>query len=214
MVCAVQTQFPLVEIPDKLYPIVGEPDIGTRLYRRDGSQEEASVWFELLTEIIGPSVSPGGAGMYCPVSRAAVYKRVKEGKLSMFLFHVTWRKTTLFGKNKILRDSPYGYIPVRELKAWRDELERRAVEQGNVTEEELEGAKPDWTGDFLQWRNTKEQMGGLVLPETGELVLVGLVKALAGSLVKADSRRKKPPEKGRARRLQEELVLKREGKAK
>jgi hypothetical protein len=26
--------------------------------------------------------------MYCPVSRAAVYKRIKEGKLSIFLFDV------------------------------------------------------------------------------------------------------------------------------
>ena len=82
--------------------------------------------------------------MYCPVSRAAVYKRIKEGKLSIFLFHVTHRKTTLFGKNKILRDNPYGYVPVSEARAWRLELEARAVRQGLITEEELEGAKPDW----------------------------------------------------------------------
>ncbi len=170
-----QTDFPFVEIPMELYPIVGVPDPETRLYRRDGSQEEASVWFELLTEIIGPSVSPGGAGMYCPVSRAAVYKRVKEGKLSMFLFHVTWRKTTLFGKNKILRQNPYGYIPASELKAWRDELEKRAVEQGNITEEELEGSKPDWTGEFLQWRNKHERMSIFDGPDAitvGELATV------------------------------------------
>jgi hypothetical protein len=177
-----QTKFPFVEIPEELHSIVGKPDPETRLYRRDGSQEEASVWFELLTEIIGPSVSPGGAGMYCPVSRAAVYKRVKEGKLSMFLFHVTWRKTTLFGKNKILRDSPYGYIPVSELRAWRAELEKRAVAQGNISGEELEGARPDWAGDFLQWRNKKEQMGGWTLPEGG-FIPADLLKILLGSLL-------------------------------
>ena len=152
-----QTRFPFVEIPEELEAIVGKREPGTRIYRRDGSQEESSVWFDLLTEIIGPSVSPGGVGMYCPVSRAAVYKRIKEGKLSIFLFHVTHRKTTLFGKNRILRDNPYGYIPASEARAWREELEERAVSQGTITEEDLEGARPDWSGDFLQWRNKRER---------------------------------------------------------
>src|SRR5438132_2902034 len=93
--------------------------------------------------------------MYCPVSRAAVYKRIKEGKLSMFLFHVTHRTTTLFGKNKILRDNPYGYIPTSEARAWREELEQRAISQGKITEEELEGSKGDWSGEFLQWREKR-----------------------------------------------------------
>jgi len=154
----VQTKFPFVEIPEELEGIVGKRDPGTRIYRRDGSQEESSVWFDLLTEIIGPSVSPGGVGMYCPVSRAAVYKRIKEGKLSIFLFHVTYRKTTLFGKNRILRDHPYGYIPASEARAWREELEERALSQGTITEKELEGAKPDWHGEFLTWQNKHERM--------------------------------------------------------
>jgi len=153
----VQTKFPFVEIPEELERIVGKRDPGTRIYRRDGSQEESSVWFDLLTEIIGPSVSPGGVGMYCPVSRAAVYKRIKEGKLSIFLFHVTHRKTTLFGKNRILRDNPYGYIPASEARAWRKELEERALSQGTITAEELEGARPNWSGEFLQWRNKRER---------------------------------------------------------
>jgi hypothetical protein len=154
----VPTDFPFVEIPEELEAIVGKRKPGTRIYRRDGSQEESSVWFDLLTEIIGPSVSPGGVGMYCPVSRAAVYKRIKEGKLSIFLFHVTYRKTTLFGKNKILRDHPYGYIPASEARAWREELEERALSQGTITAEELEGAKPDWHGEFLSWQNKHERM--------------------------------------------------------
>jgi hypothetical protein len=155
------TDFPFVEIPRELERIVGKREPGTRIYRRDGSQEESSVWFDLLTEIIGPSVSPGGVGMYCPVSRAAVYKRIKEGKLSIFLFHVTSRKTTLFGKNKILRDNPYGYVPASEARAWRKELEERALRQGAITEEELEGARPDWSEDFLQWRVKRERGGTL-----------------------------------------------------
>ena len=98
--------------------------------------------------------------MYCPVSRAAVYKRIKEGRLSLFLFHVTRRKTALFGGKKVVREMPYGYIPVSEVRAWRNELEERAIAQGNVTREELEGAKPDWHGDFLDWQSRwrKEQL--------------------------------------------------------
>jgi hypothetical protein len=176
----VQTEFPFVEIPENLVPIIGNLVPGTHIYRRDGSQEESSVWFDLLTEIIGPSVSPGGVGMYCPVSRAAVYKRIKEGNLSIFLFHVTHRTTTLFGKNKILRDNPYGYIPASEARAWREELEARALNQGIITEEELEGAKPDWVGDFLQWQNKRERGAPL---EAGDITSYGL--HVVESLVKA-----------------------------
>jgi hypothetical protein len=125
--------------------------------------------------------------MYCPVSRAAVYKRIKEGKLSIFLFHITHRKTTLFGKNKILRDNPYGYIPASEARAWRQELEERAVKQGVITEEDLEGAKPDWAGDFLQWKNKRER--GNVL-ESGDISSLGLhlVKSLVNTIGLRDRR--------------------------
>lgn len=176
-----QTDFPFVPIPSELESVIGKRDPGTHIYRRDGSQEESAAWFDLLTEIIGPSVSPGGVGMYCPASRAAVYKRIQEGKLSIFLFHVTYRKTTLFGKNKILRENPYGYIPVSEVRAWRKELEERAISQGKITEVELEGAKPDWHGEFLQWQNKHERIDFFsAMEKDGE----GRIKALA-SLAKA-----------------------------
>ena len=83
--------------------------------------------------------------MYCPVSRAAVHKRTKEGKLSVFLYHVKYSKRSLFGKIKTVRQSPYAYIPVSEAIAWRKELEERAIRNEEITREELQGAKPDWT---------------------------------------------------------------------
>ncbi len=127
-----------------MLPIIGEKDEGTRVYRKDGSQEESSAWFDALTDLIGPSVSPGGVGMYCPVTRAGVYKRIQEGRLSMFLFHVTHRKTTFWGGKKIVRESPYAYIPVSEVRAWRAELEERAVSQGIVTQKQIDKARPSW----------------------------------------------------------------------
>ncbi|MFA5257353.1 MAG: hypothetical protein WC360_04320 [Opitutales bacterium] len=174
--------FQYVKIPEGLKHIFGTPDAGTHIYRRDGPQEESSAWFDALCEVVGPTVSPGGAGMYCPVSRAAVHKRVKEGKLTMFLFHVTHRRTTLFGQNKILRETPYGYIPVSELQAWRKELEERAVKQGNITVEDLAGSRPDWEGDFLSWKNKNER-----LSLVDELIGVdgdgGLAEAIKNAIV-------------------------------
>ena len=151
--------FPLIEVPEEFYPIVGEPEKGTRLFRKDGPQEEAAPWFEFIAEHFDASLSPGGVGMYCPVSRAAVYKRIKEGRLTMFVFHVTHCKTSFYGKQRLMRDRPYGCIPTSELKAWRAELEERAVRLGTVTREELEGAKPDWDGEFLDWPNRRERRG-------------------------------------------------------
>jgi hypothetical protein len=193
-----QTEFPFVRIPAELEPIIGKREPGTHMYRRDGSQEESAAWFEMLTEIIGPSVSPGGVGMYCPVSRAAVYKRIKEGKLSIFLFHVTHRKTTLFGKNKILRDNPYGYIPVSEAKAWREELEQRAIEQGRITAEELEGAKPDWHGEFLQWRNKKERIDFFTAMGVEGIGRVEAVTELVKAVVR--SKRERRAQSGRRKK--------------
>lgn len=154
------TAFSFVEIPEEVLPIIGERDGDSHVYRKSGSQEESSVWFDALHKIVGQTVSPGGVGMYCPVSRAAVYKRIKEGNLSLFLFHVTKRTTTLFGGKKVVREKPYSYIPVSEVRAWRKDLEERAIAQGNVTREQLEGARPDWEGDFVDWHSRwqKEQL--------------------------------------------------------
>jgi hypothetical protein len=148
--------FPFVVIPTELLPIIGERDGESRVYRKEGPEEEVAPWLEALTVIIGDGVSPGGVGMFCPVSRAAIHKRIGEGKLSMFLFHVTHRKTRLFGGMKIVRESPYAFIPISEAKAWKAELEERAIRHGLVTREELEGAKPDWAGEFVEW-NSKWQ---------------------------------------------------------
>jgi hypothetical protein len=97
--------------------------------------------------------------MFCPVSRAAVHKRCKEGKLSMFLYHVTSRRPGFFGKVRTVRESPYCYIPVREAKAWRHELEQRALKNEEITQEELDSMKPDWNGRFMDWPVKSERPG-------------------------------------------------------
>ena len=149
--------FPFVEIPEEVASVVGERDEGTRMYRREGSEEESGFWFEAMEDIIGKAVSPGGVSMFCPVSRAAVHKRMMEGRLSAFLFHTKEIKTNWFGKKRVIRKSPYILVPVSEAKAWKEELEKEALRRGYVSKEELEGNEPDWHGEFLEWKNKKDK---------------------------------------------------------
>ena len=143
------TIFPFVEVPDELHAVVGKPYRGTRIHRKVGSQEEIKYWYDVIADRFGAVVSPGGASMFAPVSRAAVHKRMKEGKLTCFLFDIKYRKRNLFGYTKDVRENEVAMIPVSECKAWGQEIEQRAIEKGKVTREELEGDKPDWDGFFL-----------------------------------------------------------------
>jgi len=132
---------------------------GTRIYRRDGPEDHSGFWTDAIFEFFGPCVSPGGAAQRAGVSRAAVHERLKQGKLTGFFYYSTKARRFLFGSPKVKRQLQLGYIPVSECQAWRKELEERAVRQGLITREELEGAKPDWSNWFLEWNSSfaKEQ---------------------------------------------------------
>ncbi|AOS43708.1 hypothetical protein Verru16b_00761 [Lacunisphaera limnophila] len=153
------TEFPFVVVPEELHKVFGVPVPGTHLFHKEGPQEETSFWADAVFHLAGPCVSPGGVSMYAPVSRAAVHKRLKDGKLSGFFFHINQRKRNFFGVDLSTRELAIGYIPVSECKAWKAELEQRAIDQGIVTEKELLGDKPDWHGHFLSWNSrwAKEQ---------------------------------------------------------
>ena len=121
------TRIPFEEIPEELKEIIGDPDPGTRLYRAEGGQEDHQIWFDAVRKICTEGkVSPGGAGSFAPVSRAAVYKALREGRLSAFFFHITKKSFSWMGKEIKFRDTPYGYVSVRELKAWKEDLMQRA----------------------------------------------------------------------------------------
>jgi hypothetical protein len=136
---------------------VGEPDVGTRVFRREGLESECGEWFQALDRFTGPLVSPGGVSMFAPVSRAAVHKRLKEGRMTAFCFHAIATKTGFFGRKKTVRESPLVYIPVSECKAWAEELKERMLRLGQVTREELEGEKPDWSNAFWKWDEKKRK---------------------------------------------------------
>jgi len=150
---SVSKNFPFVKVPKELLPIIGTPDEGTRIYRVKGDENGVAAWFEAFSKLYPQTVSPGGVSMFAPVTRAAVYKRLKEGRLTMFCYHPEETRRGLFGRKKSCRGTPYGYIPVEECQAWAEELKERMVRLGHITKEEMEGANPDVVGDFLKWES-------------------------------------------------------------
>jgi len=128
MEAKLKKEFPFVEISDHLKQRVGEPDKETRLYRRYGKKDEIKDWFDAICEICSDlgTVSPGGVSMYAKVTRAAVHKRLKEGRLTGFLFH-TIKESKIIKDRKKLIDGGFTscLIPVSECKAWANDLKRR-----------------------------------------------------------------------------------------
>ena len=120
-------EFPFINVPAEARPIVGEPTPGTRLYRREGTYEQYGEWFETLQELFKSDVglSPGGVTMYVPVSRSAVHKRLKDGKLTGFAYYVTTDDESFFGKKRIAKQRPYIVLSISECKAWAEEYKRR-----------------------------------------------------------------------------------------
>jgi hypothetical protein len=155
------TKIDFVEVPESLITIIGEPVPETRLYRIEGPEEGAEAWYEALANHFEGLVSPGGAGMFAPVGRAAVHKRLKEGNLTGFAYHVTEPRKKFFSRLLRKREKPYMFILVSELKQWAKEIEEQALRLGKVTREELEGTEPDYDGDFLykdsKWEREKKK---------------------------------------------------------
>jgi hypothetical protein len=155
--------FPFIEVPEHLLDILGQPDPGTRLYRAYGSEDQCAKWFETVLEVCqGQSaVSPGGVSMYVRVSRAGVHKRLKEGRLTGFLFHVTKDSRFFKDKKKLEHGGrPYGFIPVIECKAWAEELKgrksREEIEKEAIGDGDYDGAFLDAPKDWNK-KNTRRK---------------------------------------------------------
>jgi hypothetical protein len=120
-------QFPFIDVPKDLRKIVGEPTPGTRAYRREGTHAECGQWIEDLGLYYKGDVgiSPAGVSMFVPVQRAAVHKRIKEGKLTAFFFYITRIESSFFGTKRKVKLRPYIVLSVNECKAWAAEMKRR-----------------------------------------------------------------------------------------
>ena len=120
-------EFPFIEVPEDLRKIVGEPTPSTRAYRREGTHAECGQWIEDLgLHYKGDvGISPAGVTMFVPVQRAAVHKRIKEGKLTAFFFYITHVESTFFGTKRKVKLRPYILLSLNECKAWVAEMKRR-----------------------------------------------------------------------------------------
>ena len=120
-------EFPFIEVPKDLRKMVGEPTPGTRAYRREGTHAECGQWIEDLGLYYKGDVgiSPAGVTMFVPVQRAAVHKRIKEGKLTAFFFYITHVESTFFGTKRKVKQRPYIMLSMSECKAWVAEMKRR-----------------------------------------------------------------------------------------
>lgn len=134
--------FPFVKVPPGAEKVLGRKDPKTRVYRRDGEEEEIAGWYDKLTGLFGDMVSPGGVTMFARISRAAVYLAINEGRLTAFGFHVVTESRAVFGFKRRRRETPYVFIPVSECKAW-GEIVARKVKTGTVTNEEAPGRLKD-----------------------------------------------------------------------
>jgi hypothetical protein len=155
------------------------------MYRIEGSDADVGPWYEAICECFPAErfVSPGGVGMFAGVSRAAVHKRLKDGKLTAFLFHVTRASRSVFGYQKKIKQLPYTYVPVSECKAWGVELKSRP-DRREAALEVAGGPEPDRQGEFLD-RDPKDKGNKAV--KHGETVtreeVVSLVKLLVAEAI-------------------------------
>ncbi len=122
------TLFEHVHVPRRLRGVLGHPEPGSRVHRRAGYRDDFAAWFEAVCEVCGAdgAVSPGAVALYAKVSRAGVHKRLKEGRLTAFLFRVV-EVADRAGSAELPADGgrAYTFIPLRECRAWADSLRSR-----------------------------------------------------------------------------------------
>jgi hypothetical protein len=153
------TEFAYLQVTRDMKGLVGKCDRGTRIYRREGSYGEAGKWFNDLDEVFNDQfVSPGGVAMFVPVSRAAVHKRMKEGRLTAFCFHVVHQERTFFGNVRKAKANPFVCIPVSECKAWAKELAGKrgsaeAIDSSDASGEVLEKDPEDRKSRKVRYTN-------------------------------------------------------------
>ena len=155
-------QFPFIEVPKDWRKIIGEPTPGTRAYRREGTHAECGQWIEDLgLHYKGDvGISPAGVTMFVPVQRAAVHKRIKEGKLTAFFFYITRIDGTFFGSKRKVKLRPYILLSMSECKAWVAEMKRRmgyVDEPGESLMEQRKKLKPVAAVDEPKTRKEVEE---------------------------------------------------------
>ena len=146
-----------VDVPQVLAQVLGCIDPGTRMYRRFGRREEFPAWFDAVCEACRPEggVSPGALGLYANVSRVGVHKRMKEGGLTAFLFHLTNGGETAHDEEGPAKISirPYTIIPLTECRQWAALIHARRRGERPKAEPARQASEAGETreGTWRQW---------------------------------------------------------------
>jgi hypothetical protein len=148
-------EFPFVKVDAKDHPILGSPDDGRRIYRREGRREDMARWFDKVMEVCGHAVSPGGAIAFANVSRAGIYKAINEGRLTAFGFHITTQSRSIMGFKRKMRESAYVYVPVSECKAWGKIIEEKAKAKTLTSED-----NPGWVNEETYQKLERDTLEG------------------------------------------------------
>jgi hypothetical protein len=161
-----------VEISKELHPYLGKPELGTRIYKMEGSQEEAGRWFDVVTAAVGPTISLGAVHMFCPVSRSALHERLDRGKLTVFEFNVVERRANFLSTvtNKVIRKEPYAYVPVSECRSWRLDIEARAKAKG-MSDEDIAAANLSQFDKLVRSEQDEDDQVTKTLPAKLEIPL-------------------------------------------
>ena len=102
-----------------------ERDEDNRIYRVFGGLEEFRGWYKAVTGKIDGGVIPmTWVPNYVGVSRAAVYKRVKEGRLTAFAFEVEVKGLLRRVFDETAKNQ-YVLVPMEEVGRWARAMDQR-----------------------------------------------------------------------------------------
>lgn len=137
-----------VVFPRSVVHLFGQRAPGYRIYSRSGGIDDYRSWVHALAEHVGLVLSSGEAATYLGITRAAVWRRMNQGKLTTFNFYLA----PIEVNGDLVVKSLDACVPLKELRQWhdfrqarKDELERldreeeeqeRAEDQRRVLEEE------------------------------------------------------------------------------
>lgn len=112
-----------IELPEELDGIAGQIDPGTRFYKKFDFKENFADWFDAINRYASNGegfLTPGTLALYANVSRAAVYKRIKEGRLTAFQFQVTEMYVDKNGQTtgRTVSKQTFCFIPMTECQQW------------------------------------------------------------------------------------------------
>jgi hypothetical protein len=123
-------EFPYLKITKELLKTVGPADEETRIFRQSGNHMDFICWVNDLREVLKGNVMPATwVPTYVGVSRAAVHKRIKSGRLTMFVFEHVELELNLRFKHVERKKGEFAYCVRTECEAWFDEIRRREAQR-------------------------------------------------------------------------------------